>query len=242
MPRPNAGALQGKRILVTRTREQASELAALLEAAGAETLLVPTIEIAPPVSYCAVDAVGARSGTVGTPPSPRRVAVIGAVTAQAAERAGLSVALIPKDAVAESLAEALAPHCGGASMLLVRAEQGRATLPEALAEAGAQVTLAAAYRNVLPTGSVAALRVAFSGEGGMPDAVTFTSSSTATNLFQLLDAAGLVLPEGMALASIGPVTSRTLQELGHVPTMEAEEATVAALAAALVKHFTRHQA
>jgi uroporphyrinogen-III synthase len=116
-------------------------------------------------------------------------------------------------------------------MLLVRAEQARDHLPDTLRAAGADVTIAEAYRTVIPPDSVEGLRTLFAG--APPDAITFTSSSTATNFFVLLEAAGLSLTKGIALASIGPITSETLRALGHAPTVEAKEASARGLAAAL---------
>ena len=132
-------------------------------------------------------------------------------------------------AVAESLAKALLPHAKGSRMLLVRAETGRDVLIEQLTAAGAEVTLAPAYRTVIPPESQDRLR----RELPAVDAVTFTSSSSVDNFFALLAAAGLALPPELVLASIGPVTSATLRHHGLKPTMEAREATVAALAGAV---------
>ena len=246
--------LTGKRILITRSREQASELAARLQAAGAETILIPTIELAPPASFCALDAALAslrsfdwllftsanaveafdrRARQLGLMPSPKRIAVIGPATAKAVREIGLAVDLMPPQFVAESFAEALLPHAPGASMLLVRAEAARDVLPEMLTAAGAVLTVAPAYRTVVPAGSLTALRELLSEPSRYPDAITFTSGSTVTNLLGLLDAAGLALPDGIVRASIGPITSRTLMEAGYPAHMEAKEASLASLCGAL---------
>ncbi len=255
-------ALTGRRILITRTRQQASELAARLEGEGAETILIPTIELAPPSSFDALDgalaalqsfdwviftsanavhAFSERGRAVGIETIPKRIAVIGPATARAVQESGLSVALMPPQFVAESLADALTPHAAGASMLLVRAEQARDTLPDALLSAGAQLTIANAYRNVVPPDSIAALQQIFAQVEHYPDAITFTSSSTATNLFALLETAALKLPAQIVRASIGPITSRTLLELGYPATIEATEPSVAALCQALMEHFRNAQ-
>jgi uroporphyrinogen-III synthase len=250
--------LTGRRILITRTRQQASELAAQLEAAGAETILIPTIELAPPTSFGSLDAAlaslrsfdwviftsanaihafDARAKELGIMHRPKRIAVIGPATARAVQEIGLTPDLIPPQFVAESLAEALLPFASGASMLLVRAEQARDVLPDALVAAGAQVTIGYGYRNVVPPASATALRQVFADAERCPDAITFTSSSTATNLFALLDASSLKLPHQIVRASIGPVTSQTLRELGYPATIEANEPTIAALFTALVEHL-----
>ena len=238
-----------KRVLVTRSRQQASALAAELETLGLEPILIPTIALAPPASYAALDAALARLPTFDwllftsanaaeafaqrmahlnpTPPPNRRpilprprprallgakaantaqsetappnptqprIAAIGPATARALTAAGLKPDLVPPQAVAESLAEALLPHAPGARMLLIRAETARDTLPDTLRAAGAELTVAPAYRNLIPPDSLPLLQTLFANPAAWPDAITFTSSSTAPNLLALLEAAGLTLP------------------------------------------------
>ena len=84
-------------------------------------------------------------------------------------------------------------------MLLIRAAQARDILPEALTAAGATVTIAEAYRNQLPPDSIPALQALFATPDTYPDAITFTSASTARNLFALLEAANLTLPPTSSL-------------------------------------------
>jgi uroporphyrinogen-III synthase len=122
-------------------------------------------------------------------------------------------------------------------MLLIRAAEARDHLPTVLTEAGAHLTIAEAYRNQLPAASIDALRDLFSNPANPPDAVTFTSASTARNLCSLLEAAGLTLPEAITLASIGPITSNALRDLGLYPSVEAAEPTIPALLEALAAHF-----
>jgi len=248
--------LANRRILVTRARGQASVLATQLETLGATTILIPTIEIAPPSSYATLDAALASLGSfdwliftsanalrvfteraqfLGVSPQANRIAAIGPATAQAVLDAGMMVDLVPPRAVAESLAEALRPHAANARMLLVRAAVARDILPDALAASGATVTVAEAYRTVIPQGSVEQLRSLF--VDNPPDAITFTSASTAQNLVALMSEAGIEIPQGPALASIGPITSQAMRDLGFEPTVEAVEATISALAAALSQHF-----
>jgi uroporphyrinogen-III synthase len=248
--------LAHRRILITRAKGQASALATQLEALGATTILIPTIELAPPASWCALDAALAsirsfdwliftsanaveayttRARTLRLQPHPRRLAAIGAATAKAATDAGLTVDLIPPQAVAESLAEALLPHAKGASMLLVRAAVARDILPKTLTAAGATVTIAEAYRTIIPQDSIEQLRTLFSTQP--PDAITFTSASTAQNLAALLEAASIEMPDGIVLASIGPITSQAMRELSFEPALESSEPSIAALSSALADHF-----
>jgi uroporphyrinogen-III synthase len=251
--------LHHKRILITRTRHQASDLAAQLEALGATTILVPTIEIVPPNSFSALDAAltclrtydwllftsanaveafHRRAQLLHLTQLPKKIAVIGPATLSAANAIGLTVDLVPPQYIAESLTAALLPEAPGKSFLLVRAAEARDHLPETLTAAGATVTIAEAYRNQLPPESIPALQALFASPGTYPDAITFTSASTARNLFALLEAANLTLPPNIALASIGPITSQTLRDLGHVPIIEAHEPTISALLEALEASFS----
>jgi uroporphyrinogen-III synthase len=253
-------ALTGRRILVTRAPRQASQLAERLRALGATPILVPTIEIAPPATFAALDAALAtissfdlvaftsanaveafheRAQLLGVTPAPRRIAVVGPATARAVEAIGLHAEVIPPIFTAESLAEVLVPGASGQRILLVLAEQAPAKLASALADAGASITVAAAYSNRIPQASLAAVTGLFAEPANCPDAVTFTSASTAGNLIALLEDAGLTLPASVVRASIGPVTSRALGDLGLPPHLEAVEPTIAALADALAGYFCR---
>jgi uroporphyrinogen-III synthase len=173
-------------------------------------------------------------------PEGIRIAAIGPATAKALSALGLAPTIVPPQAVAESLAAALLPHAlqpdgSPTRFLLIRAEAARDVLPDTLTAVGAEVTIAPAYRTVIPTGSIPQLRALFADPAAYPDAITFTSSSTATNLLALLDSAGLALPPEVLRISIGPITSQTLRELGLPPHAEAAEPTIAALAEKVVK-------
>ena len=252
------------RILITRTRNQASDLAAQLETLGATPILIPTIELAPPNSFAAIDAALAAIRTydwlIFTSANaveafhrraqfhriaaiPKKIAAIGPATTRAIEAIGLQVDLIPPHCIAESLAEALIPHARtasgqSASMLLIRAEQARDVLPETLTTAGATITIADAYRNLTPPESIPALRKLFASPDTYPHAITFTSNSTATNFFNLLESVNLSLPPNITLASIGPITTHTLRDIGYPPTIEAAEPTILALVESLLNHFS----
>ncbi len=243
---------------MTRARGQASALAALLEAQGATVIQIPIIEIAAPESFESLDgaiqelavfdwliftsanavhALVERARVLGVELVLPRVAVIGPATASALLAAGLveRVSLMPKKFVAEELVEALLPHAAESRMLLVRAAAARDVLPERLREAGADLTIAEAYRTVVPMESVEALRGLF--RDAPPDAITFTSASTAVNLAGLLEVAEVGLPERTALASIGPITSRAMRGGGMEPSLEAGESTVGSLVEGLGRYF-----
>ncbi len=156
--------------------------------------------------------------------------------------------LVPPRAVAESLAEALEGRIpqllreqGRVRVLLPRAEQARDVLPERLRAAGAELTIATAYRNRIPADSVPLLREIFSNPERWPDIIPFTSSSGVTNLFTLLEAAGLALPPGITRVSIGSVTSATMREHGFGPDAEAAESTIVSLCDAIVATRQTHR-
>lgn len=249
--------LQNIRVLVTRTRRQASDLAVQLEALGATAVLVPTIEIIAPESYAPLDAALGRLASFDwllfTSANaveifdqrrdrsliPKKIAVIGPATARAVEGIGFTVDLMAPKYVAESLAEALLPEAPGKSFLLLRATEACDLLPQALTVAGASVTIAEAYRNQMPPESVVVFQQLFSVREHYPDAITFTSASTARNLVTLMKEAKVELPESVVLASIGPITSQALRDLGYPPTIEAEEATIPSLVQSLAEYFSR---
>ncbi len=250
--------LANRRILITRAPHQASELADSLRALGALPILIPTIEIGPPTSWDALDqtfrslaafditaftsanaveAFETRARTLAVAAIPRRIAVVGPATARAVERIGLHADIMPETFTAESLAETLRPEASGKRVLLVLAEDAPSILSDALGAAGATVTVAAAYKNRIPAASREAIASLFGDRSKYPDAVTFTSASTASNLAALLETANLSLPSSVTRASIGPITSRALRSLGMAPHVEAAESTIAGLVNCLAAHF-----
>jgi len=173
-------------------------------------------------------------------PSNLRIAAIGPATARALELLGTKPHLLPPQAVAESLAAALVPHAmqpdgTPTCFLLPQAESARAVLPDALRAAGAEVTVAAAYRTVIPQESRTKIHRLFHSPDQYPDAITFTSSSSVTNLLALVEVAGLTLPPEVLRISIGPVTSQTLRDLNLPPHTEADAPSVSALVEKVVK-------
>jgi len=180
-------------------------------------------------------------------PTSCLIASIGPATTRAITTLlGQQPTLTPPQAVAESLAEALLPHAlqpdgSPTRFLLIRAETARDVLPETLRSAGAHVTIAPAYRSVIPTDSIPKIRSLFHSPSTYPDAITFTSSSTATNLLSLLDSAGLTLPPEIPRISIGPVTSQTLRDLNLPPHAEAADPTIPSLVEILVKTLATPQ-
>ncbi len=253
--------LFGKRILVTRTREQASQLVASLEELGAECIEIPTIKIIPPESFEPLDRAiekiedydwliftsvnGVKyfferlfeKGKDARALSRARIAAIGQATAALIKNYGLLVDLLPREFRAEGLLEAFSQEdLRGVRILIPRALEAREILPEKLKEMGARVEVVPTYRTVLPEEEGARVRKAL--EEGV-DVVTFTSSSTARNLLRLLGEDAFRLLSGVLLASIGPITSETLRQAGLSPAIEAQEYTIPGLVRAIVAYFEK---
>jgi uroporphyrinogen III methyltransferase/synthase len=245
--------LFGKQVVVTRAREQASGLRARLERLGAEVVELPAIEIDPiAVTVPDLDAFAwlvltsangvatlfdrglVASGRDARALAGVRVAAIGPGTAAALADRGIRADLVPERFVAEALLDAFPPPSGsGARVLLARAEQARDALPKGLEKKGYAVDVLATYRTVAATPDPDAVARVSRGD---VDAITFTSSSTVTNLCDLL---GTVPDPQPLVASIGPVTSKTALERGLRVDVEAEEHTIDGLVDALVAALTR---
>ncbi len=257
----SAGPLAGRRIVVTRAERQSGGLRERLERQGAEVLLLPTIESVAPESYepldhalrdakrfawlvvtsaNAVRVIGERLDALQlTAQSLTHLhcAAVGPSTAEALRELGLTVDVIPERYVGEALAAALTDRVRGQRVLLVRAAVARDAVPEALAAAGAEVTIVDAYRTVIPADAMERARTIF-GDESLPDAVVFTSGSTVTHLLDVLRDAGLAFPREVACVSIGPVTSAALRDAGLAVAAEAETASLDALVTACVRLFT----
>jgi uroporphyrinogen III methyltransferase/synthase len=264
-----ARPLFGRRVVVTRAREQAAALADALEARGAEVLLFPTIAIAPPddpaplaravaaaagydwmffTSVNGVRAFFAAFAAAGRDVRELhrvRLGAIGPETAAELRHRLLVPALVPEEFRAEGLVAALAgTPVDGARVLLPRAAGARAVLPDALRARGAIVDEVIAYRAVAPAGAdVEGLAGAL--EAGDVDAVTFTSSSTVRHFVSMLGPARVaaVMRGGRpVVACIGPVTAKTAAELGLTVGPVPADYTAPALAEALVAHFCKGDA
>ena len=258
--------LFGKRIVVTRSREQAGELVDLLEERGAEAIQAPTIRIAPPedadaldracaeagaydwIVFTSVNAVESFMGRLMANGDLRdlkgvRLCAIGSSTAQRIAAYGIRVDLIPDESRSEGVIDALkaASELKGTKFLLPRADIAREVLADQLREAGAIVTEVAAYRTMLAgggdrTGDQDIYRMLLDRQ---IDAVTFTSASTVKNFARIFgeDQAADLL-RGTIVASIGPVTAEAAQQLGIVTTVMPKKYTIPDLVDALVEHFT----
>ncbi len=256
--------LAGKRVAVTRAREQAGGLREKLLALGAQVVEIPTIEIRPPDSWEPLDAairrleefdyllvtsangvrnLLARLAACGRDARDLKRLTIGAIgpaTAAELARAGVKVDLLPSEYVAEGLLAVLGKRdLRGKAFLIPRARVARDLVPRVLEERGARVEVVEAYQTVAPDIPAEEITRLLTPP---PDAITFTSSSTAANFAKLVGEhrVGQTL-RGVAIASIGPVTSETLRKLGLIVTLEAHESTMAGLVHALQRYFSKRQ-
>lgn len=245
--------LFGKRVLVTRAVHQAGSLAHLLRDEGAQPILAPTIALGPPedegplrdavthlgryewlvfTSANAVDAFFSaldRAGLDARAIGAGQLCAIGAKTKAALAAHGLRTDLVPADARAEGVIEALRPMLRERTrILLPRAEVAREVLPDSLRSAGAEVDVVPAYRNVPPEDTeVQRIRSLIDPEE--VDAVLFTSSSTVENLSDLLGEDAAARLNALALFSIGPVTTETAERLGLRVSATARSQTIESL-------------
>ena len=250
--------LFGKRVLVTRTRTQASALTALLAREGAWPIEVPTIEVRPVenngkldeaigslaeydwvvfTSTNAVDAVFGRTDALGRDARSfggARVAVIGLATAASLRSRGIVADIVASQAVSESLLDTL-PMQNGDRVLLPGAASRRDALSRGLEAAGASVHEVTAYETVTPVD--VRERVARALVDGV-DIVTFTSSSTVTNLMAAIDGDADRLG-GALIACIGPITAATVGEAGLGVDILSQESSVAGLVDAIRSHYTK---
>ena len=249
--------LLGRRVVVTRSPGQASELARRLHNVGAQVVEVPTIDIADPldggeVLRSALARVADYDWLVVTSPNGARrtlaelrdardlagvrLAAIGPGTAGVLSDHRLNPDLVPDRYVAEGLLEVFPdPPAGGGRVLLCRAQVARDLLPDGLRARGWTVDVVDAYRTVpVPLDGRALRRVADA------DAVTFTSASSARNLVSAIAAGGqddLASSVPPVVVAIGPITAAAAEELGLVVTAEASPHTLDGLVDALVAHL-----
>jgi len=230
--------LHRRRIVVTRARAQASAFGATLRGLGAEVVELPAIRIEPRIESEEVKKVAGALGVYElvclTSPNGVRllfeamenagadaralagvtVAAIGPGTARALAERGVLADVVPERFVAEGLIEALEDHeVAGARVLVARAAEARDVLPAALRERGAEVDVLALYETVREQPGDDEIEAAQSA-----DYITFTSSSTVTNLIEAL---GDRFPTGARVVSIGPITSETARAAGLTVDVEA---------------------
>jgi uroporphyrinogen-III synthase len=254
------------KVLVGRARHQASALSAGLKGLGADVIEIPFIEIRAPGSYQPLDtalkriqefdwliltsvngveALAARMKQLGIPPvklKHLKIAAIGPATQQEIEKLGLEVSVVPKRYVAESVVESLQKQVAGQRILLARAKVARDVIPRQLQKLGAQVDVVEAYEAGVPESSRSLLQGLFEDTKRRPDVITFASSSSVKNFMALRGGRGRPPHrdlDGIRFASIGPITSATLRELGLPVDIEAAEFTIPGLIRAIQLELAR---
>ena len=253
--------LMGKRVVVTRAREQASDLLHLLNASGADCLECPTIQIAPPddwepldraiqslsdyhwLVFTSVNGVGFffnRLYALGKDARALhhiRTACIGPATEKRLKDFGLTCDILPESYRAESVVEAFKyQEITGKKILLPRAREARPILPEELSRMGAEVDEIPVYVTRIAEDNTATLLARLAEQG--IDCITFTSSSTVRNLKKLIPEASfkqLLAP--VTIACIGPITADTARELGFDVHLVADTYTIPGLVDALIAHY-----
>lgn len=250
--------LLGKRIIVTRARQQASALVDALSGLGAACLQYPTIRIEPPASWdeldAAIDSLDTYQWIVFTSVNGvsqfferlfekgkdaralahLRTAVIGPATAERLKGYGLTSDIVPENYRAESVVAAFEAHdLKGQHVLLPRAKEARPVLPVELTRMGAQVDEIPVYETVTDSASAVGIRDALAK--GEVDLVTFTSSSTVENFQQMLPAGQQeALMAKVKTAAIGPITAETARRLGFTVDIEAPTYTIEGLVEAIL--------
>ncbi|MFX0558956.1 uroporphyrinogen-III C-methyltransferase [Tepidibacillus infernus] len=251
--------LFGKRVLVTRARNQASELSALIEELGGETVEFPVIKIVPPkhtkeyqqafqqldqydwIMFTSVNGVQSFFQTLKEQRidirkmAKARIAAIGPKTAALLEEKGLIVDVLPQEFRAEGLLDALTGELKvGQKVLLPRADIARKILPDQLKEKGLEVVEINAYETVIDAENKDEIIKMLKEK--QIQIITFTSSSTVKNFYEALQGESLEkLLKGVTLASIGPITTDTAQQLGLNIDITASEYTIPGLVKAISK-------
>ena len=251
--------LLDKKIAITRARAQASSLAQNLQKLGAHVIEFPTIKIEPPINtepleiaiidihsydwivFTSVNGVDSFFNTLYELGldirriSSQMFCAIGPATAQRLKDHGIIADLVPEKFVAESIADAFLAKGGlkDKKILLPRADIARHTLVELLEAMDAMVTNVEAYRTVPDTGNKDQLIELLNAND--LDWITFSSSSTVRNFFDVIDPK-LLKDKKVKIASIGPITSKTIMEYGIKDFHEASEYTLDGVTGIILKN------
>ncbi len=254
--------LFGKRILVTRTRQQASSLSEKLESLGGEAVEFPTIRIGEPptlqeidkaigeiekyqwIMFTSVNGVKAFFDRMKKLDfdirllNGAKICAIGPITAKALEDMGFIVEYIPEEYRAEAIVEGLKDKIAkGDQVLLPRADIAREVLKEELIKLGAIVDNIHVYSTTLPKENRQKLIDLLKGE--YMDIITFTSSSTLNNFIEILGTENLNLLKDIRIAAIGPITENSIKQAGLKVDILAEEYTIDGLVHSILQFFTQ---
>ncbi|MBN4054695.1 uroporphyrinogen-III C-methyltransferase [Nitrospira defluvii] len=255
--------LFGKRILVTRAREQAAEFLDLLTAYGAEAISFPTLQIVPPTEWDGVDAAIDQiaqydclifTSVNGVTFFRKRLELlrkdlrslngislcaIGPRTAKAIEDWGMQVSLCPEEFKAEGLLKALGTRgIRGKRFLIPRAKEAREILPEEIKRLGGEVDVVSVYQAIRPDYGPEEIETL--QDRGQIDMLTFASSSTLRNFIEIFGKKGIQNTfKESAIACIGPITAQTAEEHGLRVDIMPGEYTFSALADKIVDYFIK---
>ena len=261
MAEASPSALDGRRIVITRSAAQSEMLAKELSARGAIPVVLPLVSFADPEDFAPLDRAIAEiqqfdwivltsaqavravvkrgkelERSLIRSGSKLRIASVGPVTAEAARQAGLPVEYVAETHTGAALAEELGDRLQGAKVFLPRSDRANPDLPAALKRRGAQVTEVIAYRTLKPT-DVDQRNLRQMAEGAA-DAVLFFSPSAVQHFAELFGGEQLrALQDKLAITAVGPVTANVLRQAGVGRTVLAGDTTAAAVVNALEKHF-----
>ena len=254
--------LFGRKIIVTRSRTQSSELVRRIEDLGGEAIEFPTIEIAPPTSYRKLDSAivsldkyewlvftsvnGVKyffarlfeRGQDNRSLHSIKLAAIGEQTAGAIEKRGFKVDLVPEEFIAEGLVRSFSKvDIKGKRILIPRVKKAREILPDGLRNLGAEVDVVPAYEAHQPSPKTLEPAKELIDSGGI-DVITFASSSTARNFFEIMGK-DFVQKNKSIIACIGPITARTVESFGLEPQIVCEKYTIEELAKDIAAYFNK---
>lgn len=256
--------LEGKRIVVTRSAEQAHEITGVLESQGAEVLLFPTVQFVPPedlrvleeqlsklrgiqaILFFSKNAVRFFARVLSElgikcyadDSTNRLIAAVGPTTAREAEANGFHVDVIAREHTSHGLVRELRDRMKGRTILIPRGDLADESVPDELRAEGARVTQVVVYRSVAPEKTDPGIAAQILR--GDADVVIFASPSAFYNFSKLLGGPDLDrLSARTQFAAIGPTTAKALREAGIRVKIEAGEPSAEGLADALVKYFAR---
>jgi uroporphyrinogen III methyltransferase/synthase len=253
--------LFGKRIIVTRTREQAGEFSNLLRECGADPIELPTIEVVPPDSWKRLDRAieeieryhwilftsvnGVKYFIERLKALDKdirllkgiKICTIGPRTAQAVRDLGIKVDLLPEKFIAEAILAGLGKErIQGKRFLLPRALKAREILPQEIRRLGGEIDVVTAYKTVRPEKSKEEIRKLLHEKA--VDLITFTSSSTVSNFVDFFEKGeAKKLLEGIKVGCIGPITAKTAKDFGIVTSFMPRDYTVPAFVEAAADFF-----
>ncbi|MBI5747810.1 MAG: uroporphyrinogen-III synthase, partial [Nitrospinae bacterium] len=256
-------SLFGKRILITRPRGQAESFVELLEKEGAIAIQFPTIETVPPDSWDALDnaikkldtyqwliftsANGVRFFMERLKANKKdirelkgiKICAIGPKTAASIESLGIKVNAIPEKYIAEGVIEEMQKYgVKGKKILLPRASVARDILPQELKKMGAEIDVVDTYKTVKPVEKANEIKNML--KNGEIDVITFTSSSTVQNFMSYFNTDKKMLKD-IIIASIGPITAKTVEEFGLKNAIVSDEHTIERFTEKIIEYFRRKE-